>query len=132
MSHVLFPSYIEVRLYSRSQDRKWLDSVYFPTNLARLKSSYDLAVSRLSQLHVTVYPAQAGLFLWADFSRHLAAPTREAEMELFTRLFEEHKLYVVPGSEFGCIRPGWFRLIFAVSKDRLETALDRLTEALGF
>ena len=52
-------------------------------------------------------------------------------MALFRKFFDHHKLYLVPGSEFGCLRYGWFRLIFAVSRDRLETALDRLTEALG-
>ena len=52
-------------------------------------------------------------------------------MALFQRLFAEHRLYIVPGSEFGCLRFGWFRLIFAVARDTLETALERLALALG-
>ena len=51
-------------------------------------------------------------------------------MALFKMLFEKHKLYIVPGSEFGCLRFGWFRLIFAVAREKLETALDRLALAL--
>ena len=71
------------------------------------------------------------MFLWADFSRYLESPTKDCEMALFQRLFAEHKLYIVPGSEFGCLRFGWFRLIFAVARDALETALDRLALALS-
>ena len=52
-------------------------------------------------------------------------------MALFKKLFEKQKLYIVPGSEFGCVRFGWFRLIFAVARDKLETALDRLVLALA-
>ena len=40
------------------QDKLWLDSLYFPTNLARLKASYDFAVEKLTQLHIRVYPAK--------------------------------------------------------------------------
>jgi len=113
------------------KDSTWLDTVYFPTNMARLNSSYQYAVERLSQLNIKVYPSKGALFVWADFSHHLSAPTRESEMELFNKLFEEQKLYIVPGSEFGCVQYGWFRLVYAVTRDTLETALDRITEALG-
>ena len=74
---------------------------------------------------------QAGLFLWADFSHYMESPSVECEMALFKMLFEKQKLYIVPGSEFGCLRFGWFRLIFAVGRDKLETALDRLALALA-
>ena len=40
------------------QDKLWLDSRYFPTNLARLRDSYDFAVEKLEQLNIKVYPAK--------------------------------------------------------------------------
>ena len=43
---------------------------------------------------------------------------REGEMKLFRRLFDEAKVYLVPGSMFGCKVPGWFRIVFVVSPDR--------------
>ena len=40
------------------QDRLWLDTRYFPSNLARLKASYDFAVEKLTRLNIKVYPAK--------------------------------------------------------------------------
>ena len=34
------------------------------------------------------------------------------------QLFLQSKLYMVPGSMFGCEKPGWFRIIFAVTPER--------------
>ena len=34
------------------------------------------------------------------------------------QLFPQIKLYMVPGSMFGCEKPGWFRIIFAVTPER--------------
>ena len=51
-------------------------------------------------------------------------------MELFQRLFNDHNVYIVPGSEFGCTEFGWFRIIFSVTPKKLEVALDRIKKAL--
>ena len=40
------------------QDRLWLDNKYFPSNLARLRASYDFAVEKLARLNIKVYPAK--------------------------------------------------------------------------
>ena len=41
-------------------------------------------------------------------------------MELFQRLFNDHNVYIVPGSEFGCTEFGWFRIIAKEWADSLE------------
>ena len=43
---------------------------------------------------------------------------------------EDHdQVYIVPGSEFGCTKFGWFRIIFAVDQCKLEIALNRIVKA---
>eukprot|EP00090_Calanus_glacialis_P002417 TRINITY_DN11811_c0_g1_i4.p1 TRINITY_DN11811_c0_g1~~TRINITY_DN11811_c0_g1_i4.p1 ORF type:complete len:423 (-),score=100.76 TRINITY_DN11811_c0_g1_i4:67-1335(-) len=112
------------------QDTVWLDQIYFPANISRLSSSYSYVAKRLSDLRIPVIPAQAGLFCWADFSLYLDTQTQEGELKLFRKFFDEYKVYLVPGSMFGCEVVGWFRIIFAVGKERLEEGLDRIERAI--
>ncbi|MCI5060904.1 MAG: pyridoxal phosphate-dependent aminotransferase [Alphaproteobacteria bacterium] len=46
------------------------------------------------------------------------------------RLIDEQSLSLAPGCAFGAGAKGWMRLCFAVSRPRLEEALDRLERAL--
>ena len=86
--------------------------------------------SRLSSLSVPVIRTQAGLFCWADFSLYLGTKDEAGEMELFEELMETAKVYIVPGSQFDCKIPGWFRIIFAVRSDVLDDGLDRIESVL--
>ena len=52
-------------------------------------------------------------------------------MDLFQNLFDQHKVYIVPGSEFGSKKFGWFRITFAVGGKKLEVALERIEKALA-
>ena len=45
------------------RDEEWLDNVFFPTNLARLRESYELVVDSLKSLGVPVYRAKVLQFL---------------------------------------------------------------------
>ena len=47
-------------------------------------------------------------------------------MDLFQNLFDQHKVYIVPGSEFGSKKFGWFRITFAVGGKKLEVAMERI------
>jgi len=124
------PAHMQNVAVTLLQDDKWLDEVYFPTNIERLKNAFENTVSKLNQIGVSVFPAQAGLFLWANFSSYLESNTKEAEMALFDKLFNDDKIYLVPGTEFGCTKYGWFRIIFAVDKIKLDVALERLVKGL--
>jgi len=112
------------------EDKDWLDKVYFPTNHQRLREAFLTVKQRLERMKMKVLTAQAGLFCWADFSQFLTSKDTKGEMELFDRMFEESKLYLVPGNMFGCEKPGWFRIIFAVTPDRLREGMDRLERML--
>ena len=52
-------------------------------------------------------------------------------MDLFQNLFDQHKVYIVPGSEFGSKKFGWFRITFAVGSKKLEVAMERIEKALA-
>ena len=47
------------------------------------------------------------------------------------RLIDEQGLSLAPGCAFGAVSHGWLRLCFAVSRPKLEKALDRLERAIG-
>lgn len=101
-------------------DSNWLDNIYFPNNLGRLKAAYEECETFFNQLGCQVRKCQAGLFAWVNFSPCFKGKeiTFEDEKTLFSKLLNEYKLYIPNGCEFGCKDPGWFRIIFAVSKDK--------------
>jgi aspartate/methionine/tyrosine aminotransferase len=47
------------------------------------------------------------------------------------RLIDEQGLSLAPGCAFGKTCAGYLRLVFAVSRDTLQTALDRLSDGIG-
>ena len=96
----------------------------------RLEETFQVVRGRLESLGVPVVRAQAGLFCWADFGRYLNNQNEEGEMELFDELMETAKVYINPGTKFDCKIPGWFRIIFAVRKDKLQDGLDKLETLL--
>ena len=86
-----------------------------------------------TKLALTFYPLnlfQAGLFAWLNFSMFLSESTKEAELELFQKLFNDHKVYVVPGSEFSCEQFGWFRVVISVEPQNLDAGIRRIKSAL--
>ena len=73
-------------------DKVWLDTVYFPTNLCRLRATVGSLTSSLAALGVPVMAPQAGLFIWADFRKYIKSDTKEAEMDLFQEMFDKAKV----------------------------------------
>lgn len=74
---------------------------------------------------------QAGLFLWADFSAFLTAPTAAAEMELYELILAEANVNLTPGTIFHSPTPGWFRICH--SSEPIETirvAMQRIVRVL--
>ncbi|KAM6134740.1 LOW QUALITY PROTEIN: 1-aminocyclopropane-1-carboxylate synthase-like protein 1 [Pterocles gutturalis] len=58
------------------------------------------------------------LYVWADFRKFLKSQTFEAELELWQKLLDK-KLLISPGKAFYCYEPGWFRLVFSDSVDKI-------------
>uniref|UniRef100_A0A669QPT0 Aminotransferase class I/classII large domain-containing protein n=1 Tax=Phasianus colchicus TaxID=9054 RepID=A0A669QPT0_PHACC len=100
------------------KDRDWLDNVFFPTNKKRLKEAQNLLVDGLADIGIPVLKSSGGLFVWADFRKFLKSQTFEAELELWQKLLDK-KLLISPGKAFYCHEPGWFRLVFSDSVDKI-------------
>ena len=96
---------------------------------AALKKCHAWFVSMLARHGIAAAPAQAGVFVMADFSRHLEGDGEEAEMTLWRHLYDRLKLNISPGHMFGAERCGQFRMCFAQPTDMLEE-LDRRLEGL--
>ncbi|XP_073190069.1 1-aminocyclopropane-1-carboxylate synthase-like protein 1 isoform X2 [Lepidochelys kempii] len=67
-------------------------------------------------------------FMWG-FSKFLKSQTFEAEMELWWKFLDE-KLLISPGKAFCCYEPGWFRMVFSDSVDKIYLGIQRLEQML--
>ncbi|KAM6210819.1 1-aminocyclopropane-1-carboxylate synthase-like protein 1 isoform 1-T2 [Sarcoramphus papa] len=111
------------------RDRDWLDNVFFPTNKKRLKEARNILVDGLAAVGIPVLKSSGGLYVWADFRKFLKSQTFEAELELWQQLLDK-KLLISPGKAFYCYEPGWFRLVFSDSIDRIYLCIQRLEQML--
>uniref|UniRef100_A0A6G1RV18 1-aminocyclopropane-1-carboxylate synthase homolog (Inactive) like n=1 Tax=Hypotaenidia okinawae TaxID=2861861 RepID=A0A6G1RV18_9GRUI len=111
------------------RDRDWLDKVFFPTNKKRLKEAQNILVDGLADVGIPVLKSSGGLYVWADFRKFLRSQTFEAELELWQKLLDK-KLLISPGKAFYCYEPGWFRLVFSDSVDKIYLCIQRLEQML--
>ena len=56
------PAHIQHVAATLLKDNIWLDNVYFPTNIKRLRTAYEKSVSRLENIGVKVLPAKVEYF----------------------------------------------------------------------
>ncbi|XP_069631247.1 1-aminocyclopropane-1-carboxylate synthase-like protein 1 isoform X3 [Haliaeetus albicilla] len=111
------------------RDRDWLDNMFFPTNKKRLKEAQNILVDGLADVGIPVLKSSGGLYVWADFRKFLKSQTFEAELELWQKLLDK-KLLISPGKAFYCYEPGWFRLVFSNSVDKIYLCIQRLEQML--
>ncbi|NWT44948.1 1A1L1 protein, partial [Chroicocephalus maculipennis] len=111
------------------RDRDWLDNVFLPTNKKRLKEAQNILVDGLANVGIPVLKSSGGLYVWADFRKFLKSQTFEAELELWQKLLDK-KLLISPGKAFYCYEPGWFRLVFSDSVDKIYLCIQRLEQTL--
>ncbi|CAM5093761.1 unnamed protein product [Eretmochelys imbricata] len=123
------PGPVQYVLSQFLSDRDWLDNVYFPTNKKRLKEAQSILVDGLAEIGIPVLKSSGGLYIWADFRKFLKSQTFEAEMELWWKFLDE-KLLISPGKAFCCYEPGWFRMVFSDSVDKIYLGIQRLEQML--
>ncbi|XP_064635185.1 1-aminocyclopropane-1-carboxylate synthase-like protein 1 [Lineus longissimus] len=123
---------IQNRLTTLISDRDWMNNVYFPTNLARMRRARKLMKEGLEDVGIKVYPSKAGFFIWADFSEVLHPLTFETEIAFFLKLIELQSggVYMVPGKELHCAEPGWFRIVFTHTEELINVAIERIKKAV--
>lgn len=92
-----------------------------------LTESYVAVVTSLRNSGIPYTPSRGSVFVWADFSELLAAPTLEAENDLWSAIFESSGLLLTPGEGFGHTKRGQFRIVYAgLNSQELSVALARL------
>ncbi len=107
-------------------DRSFCNS-FIQENNEKLLISYQLIEHLLRKdLDVKVVPANAGIFVWADFSEFLKEKTFKAELTFFDELFNKCGVSISPGQYFNCCDPGWFRICFAQEEAVISSAVERL------
>ena len=90
----------------------------------RLLSSLPGVDCPLSQGAFYAFPSVAGLL-----GRDIAGSAPQTSLELADLLLSEVKVAVVPGEAFGS--PGYIRLSFAISEEKIEEGLTRVAELLS-
>ena len=85
------------------------------------KKRRDLIVSRLNEMGYKTVNAQGAFYVFPNISRF--GLTSE---EFATRLLQEQRLAVVPGTAFGDCGEGFLRISYAYSIEDLKVALERM------
>lgn len=107
-------------------DDDYIDK-FLHTSRELLRASYDKVTQGLEEINIPFVPAQAGIFVYCDFSSLLRVNTFEGEDEL-AELFEQHaRIVMTPGSSQNDNKPGFFRICYAfVTPEVLTIGITRL------
>ncbi|CAD6199275.1 unnamed protein product [Caenorhabditis auriculariae] len=105
-------------------DNEWLQN-YHKTLKHRLAVHYNFTVKHFKEMRIPYVPAQGGFCVFADFSEMLKSKTSKAELELWRKV-ATGGVMLTPGDHQKCLKPGWFRLVFACTKEELQEGIRRL------
>ncbi len=106
-------------------------STYIEENQRRITESYLVVVRTLRRLGIPYTPSRGSLFIWADFSAYLSAPTTQAEEDLWMQIFRDTQILFTPGKGFQHQKKGLFRIVHtAVGTEDLQIAMNRLESYL--
>lgn len=116
---------------SMLDDRDWC-SRYLAALRQRLGMSYEAARSTLESYGIPSIRGDSGIFLLANFRRHLDAPTWEAEDRLWRSILERAGVNLTPGSACRIVEPGYLRVCHASAPTQVVRAgLDRVAAVLS-
>lgn len=97
----------------------------------RLVYSYSICTRKLDEMVLPFIPAEAGMFIYVDFSSILPSKTFEWEQKL-SELMYQVRVVLTPGECQHDAAPGMFRICYAwVSPDALEVAMERLSRLVA-
>jgi aspartate/methionine/tyrosine aminotransferase len=107
----------------------WTDA-FLAAARARLGDSYARIAGLLDKYRIGYLPAAAGFSVWIDLGRWLPEPGFGGETALWHRLWDEARVNILPGTEFHCPEPGWFRVCHATEPATVTEAVGRLARLL--
>ncbi|MBX2877420.1 MAG: aminotransferase class I/II-fold pyridoxal phosphate-dependent enzyme [Saprospiraceae bacterium] len=100
---------------------------YVAENQQKITESYLVVVRMLRRLGIPYTPSRGSLFVWADLSSYLSAPTAKAEEEFWMQIFLDTQILFTPSEGFQHQKKGLYRIVHtAVPTDHLRIAMDRL------
>lgn len=112
-------------------DEPFVDRFLEQSRLRTLQA-YELCTSKLEEMVVPYIPAEAGMFVYADFSNLLPEKTFEWEAKLGQLIFEYARIVLTPGQSQRDHRPGMFRICYAwVHPEILDIAMERLSRLVA-
>jgi 1-aminocyclopropane-1-carboxylate synthase len=112
-------------------DDSFLD-LFLDCSRERLVDSYRICTSKLEEMVLPYVPAEAGIFVYVDFSTLLPEQTFAWEARLGTMIFEYARIVLTPGESQRDSRPGMFRICYAwVTPDILKVAMERLSKLVA-
>ena len=101
---------------------------YLISSRKKLRQSYALCTAKLDEMVIDYVPADAGIFVYCDFSSLLPEQTFEAERKLRKLIETYARVVLTPGESQYDRKPGRFRICYAwVGEDVLEIAMERLS-----
>jgi aspartate aminotransferase len=97
---------------------------------AAYRERHDYIVGALNNIDgFECRPGEGTFYAFPRVNRVLERMTLDSDIDLVERLINDADVACVPGSAFGA--PGYMRLSFACSMDRLEEAADRIKRAVS-
>jgi 1-aminocyclopropane-1-carboxylate synthase len=97
----------------------------------RLLRSYEICARKLEEMVIPFIPAEAGFFVYVDFSSLLPEKTFEWEEKLSNLMFQVG-VVLTPGESLRDTTPGMFRICYAwVQPETLEIAMERLSRLVA-
>jgi 1-aminocyclopropane-1-carboxylate synthase len=106
--------------------------LYLDESRGRLRQSYLICIEKLEEMVLPFVPAEAGQFVYADFSNLLPAKTFEWEQKLSQLLVDHARLILTPGESQRERMPGMFRICYAwVTPEVLKIGMERLSRIVG-
>lgn len=91
-----------------------------------LRDAYTVLAEFLASRQIEFVPAVCGVFV---FARLCPTESTEAEKKL-KLLLKKNAVVLAAGTDYHFQRPGWFRICYAVQRERLGEALRRLAACL--
>ena len=112
-------------------DDEFVDT-YLDESRERLRRSYLICTSKLEEMVLPFVPAEAGMFVYVDFSSLLPQRTMEWEAKLSQLINDYAHIVLTPGESQRDRSPGMFRICYAwVSPDVLEIGMERLSRLVA-
>ncbi|XP_063960924.1 1-aminocyclopropane-1-carboxylate synthase-like protein 1 [Lytechinus pictus] len=121
-------SFIQSAAAKMIEDKDWLRGTYFPTNLSRMRDACRVTMETLDEIGATYLKPQAGLYIWANLSKFLAQDNEEEERR-FTNHLLKGGVGLSPSAGYCGGEYGWYRIMFAVPRNRLVEGLQRLKKS---